>query len=74
MLRSILQWVLFLCVCSATAANAGQPASLPDPLSLDQALLMIDEDHPALLQSRMAGLYAKTDLQQAEAAALGEAS
>lgn len=59
--------VWFLCVCLTFTVYAENDSVLPDPLSLDQALQMIDEDHPALLKARLDGLYAETDLQSARA-------
>jgi len=54
-------------MCLVFSVYAEEGISLPDPLSLDQALQMIDEDHPALLKARLDGLYAETDLQSSMA-------
>ena len=60
-------WILFLCVCLTFSVYVEEGKPLPDPLSLEQALQMIDEGHPALLKARLDGLYAENDLQSAEA-------
>lgn len=48
------------CLVFSLSAAAQQP--LPDPLGLDQALQLIDESHPELLQVKLQGQYAETDL------------
>jgi len=58
-------WIWLLSVCLTFSVNAESTASLPDPLSLEQALQMIDEDHPALLKAKLDGQYAETDMQSA---------
>jgi outer membrane protein TolC len=60
-------WIGVLSVCLTFSVYAEEDKPLPDPLSLEQALQMIDEDHPALMKARLDGLYADTDLQSSMA-------
>ena len=55
-------WIWLVCVCLPLPVSAADVSPLPDPLSLEQALQSIDENHPVLLNARLDGQYAKADL------------
>lgn len=52
--------VFITCLFFSLSVAAQQ--ALPDPLGLDQALQLIDENHPELLQAKLQGQYAEADL------------
>ena len=57
--------MLALMFCVGVHAESSAP--LPDPLSLQQAINLIDDTHPELMQARLAGQYAEVDLEDADA-------
>ena len=58
---------LVMSVCMLMASSASAASSLPDPLSLDQALSLIDEAHPELMQAGLDKQYSEVELLDATA-------
>ena len=57
-------WLLLVILAGPVSAVAADP--LPQPLSLEQALALVDAEHPALLQARAEEAMAEARLQEVQ--------